>query len=93
MGARLCEMSSCTRPATVGYGGGEPRVCEKHARDLDLSWETEDHEFAREYLAGFALIAKASGVRALQELVELASAEGELRLAAMEAERRVIRDD
>ncbi len=91
MAARLCTMRSCPNEATEPYcGSGEPDVCERHRRDLDLAYEHEEFEIAREYIVGFAEIAKASGCRALRGVVDLAWAECEMRIAVIEAERRMV---
>ena len=91
MTARVCSMRSCTNEATEPYGrSGEPDVCERHARQLDLSHDLEEFEIAREYVAGFAKVAEASSCRRLMELMDLAWAECEMRCSVIEAERGML---
>jgi hypothetical protein len=96
MAARLCAMGSRTRrpceyEATVPYcGSGEPDVCERHARELDLAHDCEEFEIARDYVAGFAKVAQASACRKLIVMMDLAWAECEMRLSVIEAERETV---
>jgi hypothetical protein len=81
----------CENEATVSYcGSGEPGVCERHARDLDLANELEDFEIARDYVAGLAKVAEASACCRLMELMDLAWAECEVCLSVSRIERGMV---
>jgi len=96
MAARLCTMGStarhpCENEATVPYcGSGEPDVCERHARDLDLANDLEKFEIAHDNVAGFSKVAEASACRRLMELMDQAWAVYEMRLSVIETERGMV---
>jgi hypothetical protein len=95
MAAHPCTMDSTTRhpcenEATVPYcGSGEPDVCGRHARDLDLANDLEEVEIARDNVAGLAKVAEAAACR---RLMELAWAECEMRLSVIRIERGMVRE-
>jgi hypothetical protein len=86
-------MSSCPNEATECYcESGEPNVCEQQARDPDLSHDHEEFEIARDYVAGFAKVARASACRKLMELMDQVWAECEMHLSIIEVERGMVRE-
>ena len=96
MAARMCMIGSrttrpCENEVTLPYcGSSEPDVCEQHARALDLAHDLEEFEIARDYVAGLAKVAEASGCRRLSELMDQACAECEMHLSIIEAERGMV---
>lgn len=81
----------CENEASVDpFGMGEYFICEQHHRLSELSNEEMEWNIARDYVAGFAKIANVVDLGPLNTVIDLAWAECELRLSALEAERRMV---
>jgi hypothetical protein len=79
----------CENEASVDpFGTGDYFVCEQHHRYQELSNEQMEWNIARDYVTGFAEIAKVVDLDALNSAIDLAWAECEMRLSVLEAERR-----
>ncbi len=80
---RRCENEASIDP----FGMGEYFICEQHHRLSELSSEEGEWHIARDYIAGFAKLAKVIDVDPLNSVIDLAWAECEMRLSVLEAER------
>jgi hypothetical protein len=81
----------CENEASVDpFGAGEVFLCEQHYRLSELSSEETEWRIARDYVAGFAKIAKVVDLDPLNSVMDLAWAECEMRLSALEGEQRMV---
>ena len=91
-----CQVGSktdhpCENEASVDpFGTGEYMVCEQHYKLSEISNEECEWSIAREYVGGFAKLAKVIDVDPLNSVIDLAWAECELRLSALEAQRKMV---
>jgi hypothetical protein len=81
----------CENEASIDpFGMGEYFICEQHYKLSQISNEESEWSIARDYVAGFAQLAKVIDVDPLNSVIDLAWAECELRLASLEAERKMV---
>ena len=94
----LCQVGSktenpCENEATVDpFGLGEPFLCSQHFEDKNLTDQQNEWEIARDYVAGFAGLAKVIDLDPLNSVIDLAWAEVEMRFSVIEAERGMLWD-
>lgn len=82
------EDGHCPRPATTTHGIG--LCCGQHYRAFELSCDLDEWGAARDHLGHLCALAKSFGNFALEEVLDVAWAEAEMRIAAIEAEREIL---
>lgn len=82
-----CDNEATVDPFRLGDG---PILCEPHFRDHELSNAECEWKITREYLEGFAKIAQAVNIQPLDDIIDMAWAECEMRLSVLGAERRMV---
>lgn len=82
------EDRHCPRPATTSHGIG--LCCGQHFRAFELECDEDEWTQAKRHLRHLCGLAKSVGNSALEEVLDLAWAETEMRIAAIEAEQELL---
>lgn len=81
----------CENDATIDLlRMGTPTLCEQHSKDIELSDEESEWRITRQYIQGFAKIAEVVDIQPLDDIMDAAWAECEMRLSVLGAERRMV---